>query len=295
MAHVAPAATQVLLLASQQPPPLQLLPLQQAWPGPPQVEQVLPWHAWPLAVHSEPWQHCAPPPPQFEQAPLVHVPWLAPQAELAATQSEPVQHPPLPQVEFAQHAWPAPPQAVSVPPRHTVPPGPLAPSGMQVLVVVSRHAPPPQGVPVAQAGSSGPPHGAQDPAAQARVALLHALPAQHGWPRPPHAAHWLVARHRSPAAQAVPAVTHWFELVLQHPPVQLAPWQHGWPGPPHARHWLFEHDAPAPQALPGQQGWPGPPQAVQALFEHVLPAVVQVWPAQHGWPGPPHAPQMVPP
>jgi hypothetical protein len=282
MGHIAPDAMQVLLLASQHPPPLQVLPLQHAWPGPPQVEQVLPWQTWPLAVQSAPWQHCAPPAPQLEQAPLVQVPWLLPQAALAATQVVPVQHPALPQVEFAQHAWPAPPQAVNVPPRHTVPPGPLAPSGMQVLVVASRHAPPPQGVPVVHAGSSGPPQGAQDPAEHASVAPLQALPAQQGWPRPPHAAHWLEARHRSPAAQLLPAVMHWFVLVLQQPPAQFEPWQQGWPGPPHARHWLFEHDAPAPQALPGQQGWPGPPHAVQALFAQVFPGVVHVWPAQQG-------------
>lgn len=105
-------------------------------------------------------------------------PW--PQVAPAATQVVPAQHPVPPQAEFAQQTWPAPPHAVRVPPLHTVPPGPSAPAGMQVPVVVSRHAPPVQAVVPVHAGWNAPPQVEQVPALQTAFAPLQLEPPQQG-------------------------------------------------------------------------------------------------------------------
>lgn len=106
----------------------------------------------------------------------------------------PAQHPVPPQVELAQHPWPAPPHAVRVPLLHTVPAGPSAPAGMQLPVAASRHAPPLQVVPP-QAGWKAPPQGAQVPAVHTALVPAHWVPPQQGWPTPPQPSHWPEARH----------------------------------------------------------------------------------------------------
>jgi hypothetical protein len=189
-------------------------------------------HTVPLAeqkaVAAPPPQHAAPVPPQFAHEPLVQVPALAPQVAPAATQVEPVQHPPAPQVEFAQQAWPVPPHEAKVPFTQTCPAAPFAPGGMQMLVA-SLHMPGPHAGPVVHAASKAPPQVSQvaDVALHESAVALQVLPAQHGWPGPPQAAHWLVGRQRSPPAQVDPVEMHWFEFVLQQPVVQLLPAQHG--------------------------------------------------------------------
>ena len=183
----------------------------------------------------------------------MQVPWFPPQVAPAATQVVPAQQPLEPHVAFAQHACPAPPHAVNVPALHTMPAAPFAPSGMQVLLVVSRHAPPLQVVP-AQGGWNAPPQVVQLPALHTLVPL-QVVPPQHGWPSPPQPAQAPVARHWSPRPQVVPVLTQRLvPLASQQPPVQVLPAQHGWPTPPQAWQRLPPHTVPAPQAWPGQQG-----------------------------------------
>lgn len=77
-AGASPEATQ--LVPSQQPPPLQELPGQQAWPGAPQVVHWVPVHM-----------------------PALHAAPLATQRSLRASQQ------PALQLEPKQHGWPGPP------------------------------------------------------------------------------------------------------------------------------------------------------------------------------------------
>jgi hypothetical protein len=143
-----PAETQTRW--SQQPPPLQVLSAQQAWPAPPQVWQVLlPWasraQARPPAVQKSgpllpaqqacPWAPQVLPPP-LTQLDAVQVPTWLPQVAPEARHTLFTQQPAL-QAELAQHAWPAAPNAVKVPFWQTVPALPACPDGMQVWLVAS--------------------------------------------------------------------------------------------------------------------------------------------------------------
>lgn len=170
--HIDPPATQTALCASQQPPlvqalapwqqgcpaapqavqtsfapqaspaPVQALPAQQGWPGPPhcthelllQVRSALPQvrfaqqacpgpphathepatHAVADAVHRFPVQHGCPAAPQVPHDPVPQVPPTLGQVEPAPVQTLLTQHPPPPQLFAAQHATPAVPHAVQM-------------------------------------------------------------------------------------------------------------------------------------------------------------------------------------
>lgn len=169
--HCAPGPTQVP--DTQQPPPPQTFPVQQAWPGWPQGAHCpLRLQVRPGAVQKSRWyvsslsQHAWPGPPQVPQlkVPAVHTPsgcplptW-PPQPASTSTQVLPAQQPAA-QVLSPQHGWPAPPHATKVPWRHTVLGAlPFFPLCTQRPVVVSWHVPPRHGTAVMQAGWPGPPH-----------------------------------------------------------------------------------------------------------------------------------------
>jgi len=96
--HVLPEAVQVLV--TQQPPPVQVSPAQQASPAAPQAEQTpapFPVHTNPVE-HARPAQHASPPAPHAAHTPA------------------PLQIAPALQVLPPQHAWPAAPHAPASPP-----------------------------------------------------------------------------------------------------------------------------------------------------------------------------------
>lgn len=124
-----------------------------------------------------------------------------------------------------QHAWPAFPH---VPPWHPPalqtpwPPGQADPSEMQVVPFWSQQPPLRHTLPGQQTWP-GPPHCAQTPLLQARVALPQESFAQQGWPAPPQSAQVLLpaqprfaAAHRPPPQQGWPAAPQ----VLQAFPLQ---------------------------------------------------------------------------
>jgi hypothetical protein len=166
---------------------------------------------------------------------MAHVPRLPPQLACAASQLKPLQHAPAPapeQLPFAQHGWPAAPQATNVPALHTTPPS-LVPDGTH-RPDGSRQPPAWQALPV-HGGANAPPHEVQVPLTQVSPIALHTLPAQQACDVPPHMEHCPVARQVSPAPQGEPVAMHNREpCASQQPAVQLAPGQHGSAIPPQA-------------------------------------------------------------
>lgn len=90
-------------------------------------------------------QQVVPAPPQVPQAPLLQVPRPPPHAVPLSRQTSLTQHAPAPaHVLLSQHAWPGPPHATNVPPRHTFAAGPLSPLGTHTPVAALKHPPPVQ-------------------------------------------------------------------------------------------------------------------------------------------------------
>jgi hypothetical protein len=162
--HVAVFATHVFTVWSQHPPPPHDTPSQQGCPLPPQaVHLFVPGlHASPDTVQKfaplpcppgAPLQQVCPSPPHTPQAELAHTPsgGVPPQVWACAMHAPSTQHRLPPHVALWQHgcaATPPPPQATSIPSRHTFPLVGEDPRAAQVPP--EQHPPPSHAVPVAQ-------------------------------------------------------------------------------------------------------------------------------------------------
>lgn len=244
LSQSAPCTTQVVF-RPQQPPPRQTLPWQHGSPGAPQLWHVEPLHTRPPAEHTFPAQHGWPSPPQVphDEMPVQVAPFVG-QVAPRATQTWLAQQPPLAQALFGQHGWPGAPQAVNAPFTQTVAVEvPLAPGGMQRLLVGSRHEPPRQGVAPGHGGRSAEPHPEQV------LSAVQVRSASHAWP---------IATQR-PLGPTQPEVHRWSEHT-------------GCPGWPHGSTQVpaSPHATPAPVQRPngGQQAWPVLPQVPQLPFMH---------------------------
>jgi hypothetical protein len=171
--HVAVFATQVFTVWSQHPPPPHQTPSQQGCPLPPQAAHlfVVALHASPETVQKfapSPWppgapvQHVCPSPPHMPQAELRHTPrvGMPPQLWPWSMHSPSTQQRLFSHVPLWQHGWPptpAPPQATTVPSRHTVFVVGDIPRARHVPL--EQHPPPTHAVPLAQQGCppQGPP------------------------------------------------------------------------------------------------------------------------------------------
>lgn len=165
-------------------------PAQHGWLLPPQVPQVPPEQTSVDRLQVVPQQGCPVPPH------AVHLP-VAAQVRLDPHGVAP-----------AQHGWLLAPQAVQLPPEHTVPDAehelpqqgwvapPQATHMLLEQVAPFEHTVPQHGCPAA-------PHAAQVPFAPQTAPVLQVVP-QHGWFTPPQAEH-LFAEHWYPVAQLEPA------------------------------------------------------------------------------------------
>lgn len=197
--QVAPAAMQVVLFWSQQPPPLHTLPPQHRCPGPPHWVQVLFAHTVPseqVSLLQQGWPappHCAQtlPGPQPNAAPRQ----VSPAQQGCPTSPQRAQVVPLQPMPEAvqrlpQHAWPSPPQEPQLPVAQVPKPG-------QVLPVATHWAltqhPPPAQLLAAQQRWPGPPHWAHSPLLHTPSVTHSTAPEQHACPSPPQftpGAHW---------------------------------------------------------------------------------------------------------
>jgi hypothetical protein len=112
-----PQVSQVLLAPQPRPAARQLSPAQQGWPLLPHCAQVAPLHPMPPAVHRFP-QHAWPCPPQPPQLPVLQTPKPG-QVEPCETHTASMQQPPPAQVLAVQQRWPGPPHWAQTPLLHT--------------------------------------------------------------------------------------------------------------------------------------------------------------------------------
>jgi hypothetical protein len=160
-------------------PVLQLLPMQQVCPVPPQVPHVF------MRVHMRGEVQLSPTGQQVWPAPPQVIGQVLPTSatHLFAPSSQQV---PLPeQPVTGQQAWPGPPQAVQ---RPSAQPRPLL-----------LHEWPAQQI------CPAPPHSSQVPLPQASPLSRHVSSAQHCCPAPPHATHIPLEQSNAEAVQSVPA------------------------------------------------------------------------------------------
>ncbi len=301
------AATHLLVLWSQHPPPLQRLSSQHGSPAAPQVAQRVP-AALQLEVAVQnfatsplpfglPGQHAMPLVPQGFTAPVpvppvhdragdppafLHVPsTVSPQDVPAAMHSPSTQQSPaVVQLSPWQQAFPVAPQATDDPLSQTFPVVVSSPEATHTFAL--QQPPPVHAVPVAQQGSPTPPQETHAVPLQTVLAVLQLAPLATHFPSAPSQQ---PPGQELPAQQTSPLVPH----AVQLPPVQMALPVHDRSFPMQV---LLVGSQQSPEVpahpVPGQQVLPVVPQARQVPAEQYSPEPVQALPAQHGSPTPPH-------
>ena len=121
----------------------------------------------------------------------------------------------------AQHAWPAPPQALHllVSAQVVTPALQSVPTVTQIRLLLQQ-LPPPQLLLGQLQGPPSAPQVAHMPLTQPTPMAVQLLLAQHCWPMPPQAAQALFWQIMA-APQSWPLVTHFMEVALQQPALHM--------------------------------------------------------------------------